>query len=934
MRVMAGCVVAMMCVSRAAAEPVATPVAAAVNLDFEQGTPGEAPAGWLVPPAVRDAGWSVKLVEGPSASGSRHAVLALDREATHQGFGNVMQGIDATALRGRIIRLSGRGRVEGGARLQLWLRDDRAGGSTGFFDNCNDRPILTADWSAAEIVGVVDADAEAIAFGALVLGGGTAHVDAMRLETLDVARPTAEAARALSPRGLENVQAFARLYGVVRFFHASDEVAAADWDRVAIDGVRRVEGAADAPALASALEGVFRPLAPTLRAFPTGAAPTDLPDLSKPAEATRTLAWVHAGVGLGDSRMGPYSSRRVTPEDVRAVARLPGQIDLHVDASSLHGRSLHVHAFARAVPAAGATLRIQPAWYATTASGQIAGMSPEQPGGIDAPEWTAVETTLTIPADARDLFVGFRATGEGRAFVDDVRVDIAGEPFAIAGLDVTDFDASGQVDDQPLRGWLSEEAAPGPGGWRSSISSESPHSPPRCALLETVPIERPTLPDPSQPFVLDLPGGVTCRLPLAVYADAQRTLPRGVLAAPTDPMERLARTTDDRATRLAAVIIAWNVMQHFYPYFDVVDTNWDAVLPQSLSAAATDADARAFGVTLRRLAAALQDGHVRVSGIPDDLGGMLPIDWDVVENALVVTAGPAATDLASIHVGDVITTIDGEPALAALEREEALISGATPGWRRHRALAELLRAPVGRVVHVDLVDAAGEGQAVDMRAVQLEKPVEETRPSTVEEVRAGIVYVDLDRATDAELDAAMPLLDRADGIVFDLRGYPAGSTAALSHLTDVPLMCARWNVPVTAFPDRSDVTWQRSRWPVMPRAPHWKAKVAFVTDGGAISYAETYLAIVEAYHLGEIVGAETAGTNGNINFVPLPGGLSMSFTGMKVLKHDGSRHHGVGVLPTVPVSRTIAGVRAGRDELLEKAIEVVSGAPASAAEQP
>jgi hypothetical protein len=32
----------------------------------------------------------------------------------------------------------------------------------------------------------------------------------------------------------------------------------------------------------------------------------------------------------------------------------------------------------------------------------------------------------------------------------------------------------------------------------------------------------------------------------------------------------------------------------------------------------------------------------------------------------------------------------------------------------------------------------------------------------------------------------------------------------------------------------------------------------------------------------------------------------------------------VGIKPTVPVRRTLAGVIAGRDELLEKGIEVVS----------
>ncbi len=46
---------------------------------------------------------------------------------------------------------------------------------------------------------------------------------------------------------------------------------------------------------------------------------------------------------------------------------------------------------------------------------------------------------------------------------------------------------------------------------------------------------------------------------------------------------------------------------------------------------------------------------------------------------------------------------------------------------------------------------------------------------------------------------------------------------------------------------------------------------------------------------------------------------------MKVLKHDGSQHHGVGILPTIPFERTLEGVRQGRDELLERAVQAVGG---------
>ena len=112
--------------------------------------------------------------------------------------------------------------------------------------------------------------------------------------------------------------------------------------------------------------------------------------------------------------------------------------------------------------------------------------------------------------------------------------------------------------------------------------------------------------------------------------------------------------------------------------------------------------------------------------------------------------------------------------------------------------------------------------------------------------------------------------------------------------------------------------------PLLPQPPRLPARVAFLTDGRAISYAETYLGIVENYKLAAIVGGPTAGTNGNVNPFQLPGGYRLAWTGMKVLKHDGSRHHGVGIQPTVPVARTLRGVAAGRDELLEKAIEVVS----------
>ena len=83
------------------------------------------------------------------------------------------------------------------------------------------------------------------------------------------------------------------------------------------------------------------------------------------------------------------------------------------------------------------------------------------------------------------------------------------------------------------------------------------------------------------------------------------------------------------------------------------------------------------------------------------------------------------------------------------------------------------------------------------------------------------------------------------------------------------------------------------------------------------------MGIIEHYRLAEIVGQPTAGTNGNVNPILLPGGFRVGWIGMKVIKHDGSQHHLVGIRPTVPVQRTIQGVTEGRDEFLEKALELI-----------
>jgi C-terminal processing protease CtpA/Prc len=447
-------------------------------------------------------------------------------------------------------------------------------------------------------------------------------------------------------------------------------------------------------------------------------------------------------------------------------------------------------------------------------------------------------------------------------------------------------------------------------------------------------------PDPAVAFRADLGGGVSCLVPIALYADTSGTLPKDARSKPRPPVQAGKLSGNDRSTRLAAVALGWNILQHFYPYFDVGEHDWPAELRRALASAATDPDEAAFLETLRRMVAALDDGHggVYPEDRPDRSAppAYLPLAWDWVEDRLVVTAvgktDGTTTPALDIRPGDVVRSIDGVPAATALERVERLVSSATPQWRRARGLSRLSGRKPGQESVLEVQGRDGHVRTVRVKPVprgaNASGAVTEPRPSPIAELKPGIYYVDASRAEDGAIKEMMPKFREAKGLIFDFRNYPKfWFFSFFGHLSDHAMTSAQWHVPVVTRPDRQGMTFSRGgEWDLQPAEPYLMAPKAFLTGGGAISYAESCMGIVEHYKLGAIVGGPTAGTNGNVNTsTQLPGGYRIFWTGMKVLRHDGSRHHGVGIRPTVPVERTIAGVAAGRDEVLEKALAIVEG---------
>ncbi|MGK0203363.1 MAG: C-terminal processing protease CtpA/Prc [Planctomycetota bacterium] len=423
---------------------------------------------------------------------------------------------------------------------------------------------------------------------------------------------------------------------------------------------------------------------------------------------------------------------------------------------------------------------------------------------------------------------------------------------------------------------------------------------------------------------VDLVLGVHSLVPLVTFGTREGTLPDAALSAAwrSDQLPNLSSL--NRTTRLAAVAQAWNVFQHFYPYFDVVEVDWAAELPRALKSAAIAGDSFAAGESLNRLVAALQDGHGNVMGGASNNDGFFPaaVRW-AGKDLVVCGLGKSAQGLA---MGDAVLAIDGKSVAQLYADMCEQVSSATEGWSRSRTQMTFAMWPTANPAKVKVRRQDGSTHEVELRRSQVYvRDASDKRPDNGSELADGIVYFDMNGTPMDELDKHLDALAAAKGIVFDMRGYPGDAgVRVMSLLMTKRGKSAKWGIPTVQLPDRAGWKWNElGRWDVRPEKPHLAAKIAFLTDGRAISYAESIMGIVEAYKLGDIVGATTAGTNGNVNPFEVAGGFRISWTGMRVLKHDNSQHHGVGIAPTVPVTPTAAGIAAGRDEVLDRAVELL-----------
>lgn len=389
------------------------------------------------------------------------------------------------------------------------------------------------------------------------------------------------------------------------------------------------------------------------------------------------------------------------------------------------------------------------------------------------------------------------------------------------------------------------------------------------------------------------------------------------------------------AYRLLALFRYWNIINYFYPYKYAVDGNWNDVITDLIPVFRAAHTAEMYQQALYQMGARINDSHGFMQSLDKsrcmrcELGTFwLPFSVKLMDQQAVITrhVHDSLPVPAWLKVGTVIRAIDGESIQARIARIGPRIAASNDG-----ALLRDLRWFIGNgPTNEARLTIVYNGQ--DTTVVVPRYPFRSLNRSVnaspndqkllSQWLPDSVGYVNMGKLEPRRVDSVMRSLETAKALIFDLRNYPKGTYWLISrYLTDERPTFIRFTRPDPRFPG----TFIQNKSTKLPRTKKKKmdGKVVYVLiDEETQSHAEFTAMAFRAVPGVTLVGSPTAGADGNITWVPLPGNYRTAFSGIGVYYPDGRETQRVGIVPDVLVRPTPEGIRDGRDEVLERALQL------------
>ena len=389
----------------------------------------------------------------------------------------------------------------------------------------------------------------------------------------------------------------------------------------------------------------------------------------------------------------------------------------------------------------------------------------------------------------------------------------------------------------------------------------------------------------------------------------------------------------DAGFRLLSLYRYWNIIQYLFPYKNLIEEDWKNVLEEFIPKFINAKNETEYTLAVLEIIGRINDTHANIWGGNQVLNNHFglryaSVELKFIENKAVVTAyyDEKSGKETGLEIGDVISAINNR-TVEEIVKERIKFSPASNYPTKLRDIASNLLRTNDTIINIEFI-------RVDKRESKTLKTFStkeiniyskyQVKDTCFKLINKDIAYISNGTLKREYLPEIWKEIENTKGLIIDIRNYPSDFP-----IYDLSNYLMPKTTPFVKFTNGSIespglFTFTKSLNAGKKNKRYYKGKVVILINEISQSSAEFHTMAYRVNPNSTVIGSTTAGADGNVSQFFLPGGISTMISGIGVYYPDGKETQRIGIVPDIDLKPTIKGLIESRDELLEKAIEVIN----------